>query len=60
MTPNQVVKSAYHLFAAFLLLFLLSSVKSIHVFLKGALAFLAFFHLYDAWWFFNYDGNAPI
>jgi hypothetical protein len=60
MTNNQIVKSAYHLFSALLLLFVVFFVKNIHSILKGMLIFVSIIHIYDVWWFFNFDGNAPI
>jgi hypothetical protein len=60
MTPNQIVKSVYHLFAALLLLFVAFRVKNMQSILKGLLIFVSISHIYDVWWFFNHDGNAPI
>jgi len=60
MTQNQILKSVYHLFATFLLLFVVFRVKNVNFILKGMLIFVAIFHMYDVWWFFNEDGNAPI
>jgi hypothetical protein len=60
MTPNQIVKSAYHFFAAVLLLFVAFRVKNLQYILKGLLIFVSVFHMYDVWWFLNDDGNAPI
>ena len=60
MTQNQFIKSLYHLFSALLILFIAFRVNNLHSFFKGMLIFVAIFHIYDVWWFFNNDGNAPI
>ena len=60
MTKNQIIKSAYHLLAALLLLFLVWTVKNIHISIKILVIAISIFHFYDVWWFFKNDGNAPI
>ena len=60
MTSNQIFKSSYHLFAAILLLYIVFYFTKLNIFLKVLLFLVAFFHLYDVWWFYNNDGNAPI
>lgn len=60
MSPNQIFKASYHLIAALVLLFIVFRIQSIPMYIKGALCIILLSHLYDTWWFFNYDGNAPI
>jgi hypothetical protein len=60
MSNNQIIKIIYHLIVAILLLFITFSIKNLHIVIKGMLVFAAIFHLYDVWWFSNYDKNAPI
>jgi hypothetical protein len=59
MNLNQIIKTSYHLFATFFLLFLIFYIKNKYI--RIILLFLAIFHLYDTWWFLNNEkGNAPI
>jgi hypothetical protein len=60
MNQNQIIKSSYHLFATLFLLYLALFIKSLNLICRLLLIFLVIFHLYDTWWFFNNDGNAPI
>jgi hypothetical protein len=60
MNQNQIIKSSYHLFATLFLLTLAFYIKNIPLICKVILVFLAIFHLYDTWWFFNNSTNAPI
>lgn len=58
MNQNQIFKSSYHLLAALLLIYILFI--KLHLFLKVLLLIVIASHLYDVWWFYNNDGNAPI
>jgi len=60
MNQNQIFKSSYHLLAALLLLYIAFNVMKLHIVFKVLLVLVAIFHLYDVWWFYNNDGNAPI
>lgn len=60
MSFNQILKIIYHSFVAILLLFITFTVKNLHFLIKGMLVFASIFHIYDVWWFSNYDKNAPI
>jgi hypothetical protein len=60
MNQNQIFKSSYHLIAALLLLFIIFNESKLHIIIKILLAIVTFCHLYDVWWFYNNDGNAPI
>jgi hypothetical protein len=59
MTENQIVKSLYHAFAFIFLCSLIFMVR-LSTLQKIAVLFIAIFHLYDTYWFFNYTSNAPI
>jgi hypothetical protein len=59
-STNQIIKSSYHLFASLFLFYLAFFIKNLSIIIKIILVFIALFHLYDTWWFFNNDGNAPI
>ena len=59
MNQNQIIKSFYHFVASVLILYVVFYVK-INIVLKVLLFFIAIFHLYDVWWFYNNDGNVPI
>ena len=60
MNQNQIFKSSYHLLAALLLIYIVFNFIKLHVFLKVMLLIVIVSHLYDVWWFYNNDGNAPI
>lgn len=60
LTNNQIIKSMYHLFASVFLLHLGFCNNFDDISIKIILIFLGLIHLYDTWWFFNNDGNAPI
>ncbi len=60
MTPNQIFKSSYHLLASLLLFYIIFNIIKLHIVLKVMLVIVAVSHLYDVWWFYNNDGNAPI
>ena len=53
------IKFFYH-FLVFLLLLYIVFIIKINDFIKFFLLIIAFFHLYDSWWFANYTDNAPI
>jgi TRAP-type mannitol/chloroaromatic compound transport system permease small subunit len=59
MNQNQIIKSSYHLFA-FLFLIILAFTLKINIYIKLGLIFIAIFHAYDVWWFFNNTKDAPI
>jgi len=56
---NKIIKFFYHLFTA-LFLFNLSQINEISQQTKYILYIISIFHLYDTYWFYNYDTNAPI
>jgi hypothetical protein len=58
-SQNQIIKGSYHLFASIFLFYLLF-LKNINITIKIILLVLIIFHLYDSFWFYNNDGNAPI
>jgi len=60
MNNNQIIKSSYHLFASIFMLNLAFHNENLPIIYKNILILLSLIHLYDAWWFFNNDGNAPI
>jgi hypothetical protein len=57
---NKVIKTSYHFFATIFLLYLAKNLQNYHIFFNITLIFLSIFHLYDTWWFLNYDKDAPI
>lgn len=56
---NKVVKFSYHLFTA-IFLFNLTKLNNITQLNKNILYMISLFHLYDTWWFYMNDSNAPI
>jgi hypothetical protein len=57
---NQIIKFSYHLFASLFLLYSAIFIKELHIIFKIIFIILGLIHLYDAWWFYNNDGFAPI
>lgn len=59
MNQNQIIKSSYHGLTFLFLLYLAITLK-VNTLIKLLLIFIAIFHAYDTYWFFNNTGNAPI
>lgn len=57
---NRIVKFVYHFIAFLFLVYLAYYVKDLSVYGRSGLVFIAAFHLYDTWWFYEYTVNAPI
>jgi hypothetical protein len=60
MNNNKIIKFSYHLISFLFLLYLSFFLKNISLFIRFGLLFISVFHLYDTWWFYKYDANAPI
>ena len=56
---NKVIKFSYHLFTA-IFLFNLTQLNNMSEINKYILCIISLFHLYDTYWFYKYDKNAPI
>ena len=56
---NKIIKFSYHLFTA-IFLYNLTNNNSISQQYKYILYIISLFHLYDTYWFYNYESNAPI
>ena len=59
LSTNKIIKFSYHLFTA-LFLFNLTKLNGISQQSKYILYIISIFHLYDTYWFYKYDTNAPI
>lgn len=59
LSTNKIIKFSYHLFAT-LFLFNLTKLNEISQQTKYILYIISIFHLYDTYWFYTYDKNAPI
>ena len=59
MNIVSTIKFSYHLFV-FLFLLYLAFFFHLPTYIRNILFIIAFIHLYDCWWFYNYTGNAPI
>lgn len=57
---TRIVKFTYHFSAFLFLLCLAYYVKDLSIYSRSGLLFIAAFHLYDSWWFYEYTVNAPI
>ena len=57
---RKIVKTVYHFLAFIFLLYLGLYLIKTSVVIRIILVIFAVFHLYDTWWFLNYDSNAPI
>jgi hypothetical protein len=57
---NKLIKLIYHLFSFIFLSYLSIYLKFVSWTIRIGLLFIALFHLYDTWWFYNFDKNAPI
>lgn len=54
------IKFSYHLFCFLFLLYIALFLLPSYKYIQYGLFFIAFTHLYDSWWFYNNNGNAPI
>ncbi len=59
LTTNKIIKFSYHLFTA-IFLYNLTKLNNIPEKSKYILYIICMFHLYDTYWFYKYDKNAPI
>jgi hypothetical protein len=57
---NRKPQFYYHTFCFVFLLYLGLFLQCMGLFSKTLLIIIAFIHLYDAWWFYNHNSDAPI
>lgn len=59
ISTNKIIKFSYHFLTA-IFLFNLTKLQNISQQTKYILYIISLFHLYDTYWFYKYDKNAPI
>lgn len=60
MKQIKLIKLCYHLFCFLLLFYLAFYLSFVNLYIRISLFIISLFHLYDAWWFYYHDSNAPI
>ena len=56
---NKMIPFYYHLFCSVFLIYL-SFFSCLNWFIRSFLFYIGLIHLYDCWWFYKYDKDAPI
>lgn len=56
---NKTIQFYYHLGCSLFLVYL-SFFSCLNWFIRSFLFYIGLIHLYDCWWFYKYDTDAPI
>ena len=56
---EKILQFYYHLFCSLFLLYL-SFFSCLNCLMRSILCYIALIHIYDCWWFYQYDSDSPI